>query len=84
MFVEEEERMRLVGIVFEMVLFGMPIGCIIWFIINVINFRKCPKEEIGKKKTIKKLMIASAIISSLFILQYVILFTNILSKFLGI
>lgn len=50
--------------------FAIPIGVIIWFIVNTIQFIKCPKEQVEKRKERKTLMIASGVLSGLFILAY--------------
>ena len=53
--------------------FAMPIGVIIWFIVNTVMFFKCPKEQVEKRKRCKTLMIVSGILSGLFILGYGVL-----------
>ncbi len=49
------------------ILFGVPLASIAWFIYDLVLFLKCPKEEVEKRKKCRIQMILSAILALFFV-----------------
>ena len=55
------------NIVSSLLIFAIPILILIGFIVSVIGYKTCPLENAGKKKNWKAAMLATGIVSAIFI-----------------
>ena len=58
---------------FILLFFAIPIATLVWFIVSLVAFIKCPKEKNEERKNKKALLIASSIINGLVIAAYIFL-----------
>ena len=61
------------NILFFICIFWLPIAILIWFIVSLINFSRCPKEDENARKRFKRSMIISGSICGIMLLAVIVL-----------
>ncbi|MCH5348363.1 MAG: hypothetical protein J1E40_03500 [Oscillospiraceae bacterium] len=61
------------NVLFFICIFWLPIAILIWFIVSLVNFLRCPKENDYARKRFKRSMIISGTICGIMLLAVIAL-----------